>query len=367
MKLLENDITAILVSNYNVSIGYVGSVTDINIDVLNEGILETHPITVNKVSRASEIKTWITGTIYAKNSFRIADNRVYVCLYSPGTNSIIEPSGNLQSNTILDDNYVWRYMCEVQEVYHADYVLPDLDIPEIVRKGCISGVSIVDKTENQISEFSNFYLDTSLVSGSGVTFVVENDQSNFTVSDVLIQNGGSGYKREDFILITDTQHLQADTAVINLTVNLDGTLSIPSYTNGQNYDYVDIKIIGDGSGAEVTYNVIGGVITGLNLSDVGTGYTWAKAIVVNSENYIIGIPDIEPLNGYNADLLRHIGPNKYIIETEVLSKQEINYYGIHRKETDPEKYVYFDNIYFIEEFVPMEEETVKLKLILGMS
>jgi hypothetical protein len=100
-----------------------------------------------------------------------------------------------------------------------------------------------------------------------------------------------------------------------------------SFTNGQNYTYLDIIIIGDGSGSVATFNTVAGVLTSVNISE-GTNYTWAKAIVVNSEKYIVSRLTIEPLNGYNCDLSTHVGPNKYIIEAEFNNvSSEINFYG----------------------------------------
>jgi hypothetical protein len=45
--------------------------------------------------------------------------------------------------------------------------------------------------------------------------------------------------------------------------------------------------------------------------------------------------------------------------------QEINYYGIHRKRTLNNKFIFFDNIYFIDEFVPEADEEVTVRLLLG--
>ncbi len=366
MNLLENDITKILVDNYSVSVGHVASITDVTIDILNEGILETNPININKIHHCANIKTWQEGIIYLKNTFWIHNNRVYVCLYSPGTESIYGPTGNTKFNIILDDNHVWRYVCEIKNYISGDYVVPELNIEESIKKGCIGSVNIIDKTENQITSFANFYIQTNTLSGTGLDVVVENNQSNFTISDVLVQHGGNGYKHEDVVVITDIQHLESDNAIIDVYVDSEGKVNLSSFTNGQNYEYLDVKIIGDGTGADVTFNVIAGVLSNFEISNPGQNYTWAQAVVINSENYIIGLPELEPLNGYNSDLFRHIGPNKYIIESNVSIKQEINFYGIHRSNIDPAKYVYFDNIYFIEEFLPMEDENVTLKLILGM-
>lgn len=364
MNLLENDLTDMFVSTYDVSIGYIDSSKDITIADMNNGIIGTNAITKDKIAHVSEVEDWSENNVLLKNKFYKNENRIYVCLYTPGTPSIIAPGGNLQSNIILDDNYVWRYIVDVQQVIDNKYIVPEVStFKEVIRKGTVSSINILYNSNNQITNYAGFFPDYSHTNGSGLNFVVENDQSTLLVSDVLVQNGGTGYSHGDIISITDTEQKQEDIAEVNVYIE-DGKVKLSSFTNGNNYNYMDIIIIGDGEGAQVTFSTIAGVLTNINING-GTGYTWAKAIVLNSEVYLIAELEIEPLNGYNSDLVRHLGPNKYIISSTFKTDKEINYYGIHRKNTNDDKYIFFDNIYVIDEFIPEPDEEVTVRLLLG--
>lgn len=364
MNLLENDLTDIFINSYDVSIGYIDSSKDITVADMNNGIVATNPITRDKIVHVAEVEDWKENEVLLKNRFYKNENRVYVCLYTPGTPSIIAPSGNIQSNIILDDNYVWRYIVDVQQEINNKYIVPELStFKEVVRTGSVSSIKILHNSGNQITNYAGFFPDYSHTNGSGLNFVVENDQSTLLVSDILVQNGGSGYSHGDIISITDTDHRKEDIAEVEVYVE-DGQVKLSSFTNGNNYNYMDIVIIGDGEGAQVTFSTIAGVLTNINING-GSGYTWAKAIVLNSEVYLIAELEIEPLNGYNSDLVRHLGPNKYIISSTFKVDKEINYYGIHRKKTADNKYIFFDNIYIIDEFIPEPDEEVTVRLLLG--
>lgn len=361
MNLLENDITQLLIDNYAVSVGHVG--TDINAKTINSGIIKTVGITANDVKHCSEIKDWVSGQVCVENNFYKADNKIYVCLYAPSNISFTQPTGNSLFNLILDDNYVWRYVADVYYIVYKDYILYKQNYTDIITKGAIQKITITHASNNVVGDFATFVHHPYYMSGTGLNFVVENDQVTLKPTDILVQNGGSGYDHEDVFVVTDTPQNIADVAQVNVYVE-NGQVKLESFTNGQNYNYIDIMIIGDGTGAEATYTLFAGVLTNVTIVG-GSGYTWAKAIVLNSEKYIVGDVIIEPLNGYNADLVRHIGANKYIISCRFDNVTDmINFYGIHRKTVD-NRYKYFDNFYIIDEFVPNTNEILNLKIALG--
>lgn len=363
MNLLENDITNILIQNYDISIGHTSSIADMDIHALNEGIVATNTLRANNITHCTIIPEWKESLIYSPNTFWRHQNKIYVLLYSPGSVSVFPPTGSIRSNMILDDNHVWKYICDVDYVASNDYVVPK-HITEIVKRGTVSSVNIIKNSNHKLETYTGFYAQNNYLSGQNIVFVVENDQNTFLISDILIQDGGGNYKKDDIFVLTDKNHKVEDAATINLYIE-NGSVKLADFTNGQNYEYLDILIIGDGEGAQATYTAVAGVLTNVSISNGGTGYTWAKAIILNSERYVIGNINIEPLNGYNSDLIRHIGPNKYIITTTFKLGKEINYYGIHRKKSADNKFVFFDNIYIIDEFVPESDEEVTVKLLLG--
>lgn len=364
MKLIENDISDIIANNYDISIGYVNP-EFFNIKSINEGIVKTYDISHADIKRCSLIKLYSANTKYQRSEFvRTTANKIYVCLYSPDNNSFSAPNGNQLDNIILEDNYVWRYICDITQVIKGDYVIPSIPSTERIYKGRVSSIDIILNSGHQITNYASFNTISTHLSGSGLDYVVENNQSTLVISDVLVQNGGSNYDDSDIIAITDTPMLPEHMATVDVFVQ-DGQVKLESFTNGQNYDHLEIFIIGDGTGSSANYSTLAGVLTNVTIVP-GTGYTWAKAVVVNSERYIIGNINTEPFNGYNADLLKYIGPDKYVITANITNvEDEINFYGIHRKNNNINKYVYFDNMFFNETFIPMPDETLSLVIVVG--
>ena len=363
MNLLENDIKNIIMQNYDVSIGHCNETSEIDVHQLNDGIVATQNIRANNITHCSIIPEWQENMIYMANTFWRYESSIYVLLYSPGTISIYPPSGKLKANTILDDNHVWKYVCDIDYIVKGDYVVPK-PTEEIVRRGTISSVDVIMNSNHPITTFKSFSLNPAFMHGRNVIFSVEQDQNTFLVSDILIQDGGTEYQDGDLFILTDSDQAAEDQAIVDVYVE-DGQVKLSAFTNGQNYSYIDIIIIGDGQNASVTFSSVAGVLTNVAMANMGSDYTWAKAIVLNSEKYVLGRVNVEPLNGYNSDLVRHIGPNKYIISMSFKTDQEINYYGIHRKRTLNNKFIFFDNIYFIDEFVPEADEEVTVRLLLG--
>lgn len=362
MNLLENDITQIIINNYDLSVGHVNT-NDLNIKSINDGIITTKAIRPDDIKYCSEIKDWVINSTYAENTFWKVDNKIYVCLYAPLTESFVQPVGNTLFNQLLDDNYVWRYVADVDYVVYNNYVQYKQNYVDVVKKGCIQNITITHKSDHLVSDFTALVLQSQYTKGQGATFTVENDQITQVATDILIQNGGSNYTFDDLFVITDKVQNPLEMATINIFVDA-GEVKLDSFTNGENYENIEIIILGDGVGATVNYSLFAGVLT--NVSVVGgSGYTWAKVVILNSDKYIIGNITLEPLNGFNADLKRHIGANKYVITSSFEGlKKEINFYGIHRKTPD-DRYKHMDNMYLIDEFMPEPNEIIKLKIVLG--
>ena len=365
MKLLEHNLLSTFTEKYDISIGYVNE-DELNIVSLNSGIIDTKSIAEYEIAHCCEVTEYSSNIVYSPNTFIRNDNKVYVCLFAPDNVSIYAPTGNVLYNQLMDDNYVWRYICEVKEIIHRDYITLESE-PEIIRRGAVQAVEILLSSGHSVTDFDEYALNPIYMSGTGIDFQVENSQINFTIECVLIQNGGTAYSYNDMFVITDKIHHATDLsayAEVNVYVE-DGEVKLDSFTNGYGYTDLEIMIIGDGTGAELNYSTFGGLLTTVTVAESGSGYTWAKAIVLNSDKYVIGQLYIEPLNGYNCDLSRHLGPNKYIISKDFTGiTSEINFYGIHEKVNDL-RYKFFDHMYLIESFLPLEEEKINIKLVVG--
>lgn len=361
MNLLENNVIDVIINNYDISIGHINGIPDVY--KINNGIIDTKAIDNSNITFCSLIPSWISGSLYKKNTFYINNNRIYVLLYSPGTISVAAPSGNSITNFITDDNHTWRYICDVDYMIDNKYTVIKKTNDEVIKKGCIQGIDIIKQSQYPVQSYSAFHSHTSHMKGSGLVFVVENNQNTFMPSDILIQHGGTNYTYNDYIVLTDKPHSINDYANINVYIE-NGQVKLDSFTNGQNYEYMDIIIIGDGIDSTATFTSVAGVLTNVSINP-GSNYTWAIAIVLNSDKYIIGQIFIEPLNGYSSDLNIHLGPDRYLISSDFKTDKEINFYTIHKKKYNPDKLIYIDDLYMIDEFVPNENETITVKLVVA--
>ena len=75
-------------------------------------------------------------------------------------------------------------------VIYNNYVIPDYS-DEIIKKGCISSVDIIKNSEHQYTSYASFNNNETILSGTGLSFVVENDQNTLIANEILIQNGGT--------------------------------------------------------------------------------------------------------------------------------------------------------------------------------
>ncbi len=169
--------------------------------------------------------------------------------------------------------------------------------------GSLGGTGVVNMTGGSMEATNGGDLRISENGGTGtvnlgggvlkVDRIVDNGALSF-----LYLNGGVMQPR-----ISTTQYLQGlDSAIVgpggaifdtngnNITVNQslaaptgDGVASIPVTFGGTAYAAQPIiKITGDGIGATAIANMSGGVITGITITNPGTGYTTASVAVVES-------------------------------------------------------------------------------------
>ena len=121
--------------------------------------------------------------------------------------------------------------------------------------------------------------------------VVPNDWATTTDSDIqIIRDGGN----------SDNNNNQIKTVYIE--------------NGGTNYSNATHSIIGDGTGGEVSITTTGGVITDIQVTQGGKGYTYG--IVDLSTNSGAGsklIPIIPPSKGHGSDIYKELGTDKVLL------------------------------------------------------
>ena len=192
-----------------------------------------------------------------------SDYRVYICIdngssgiSTNGTGSTVEPTFTDLEPTKLSDGYTWKYL----------YSISPSDIVKF------------DTTE-YITVPNNWNTSTD----SQISAVRENGDSNVNenqIKKVYIQNQGKGYSIGD-----------GDTA----------------------------KIVGDGTGGEVSLSVDGnGKITNATVISGGSGYTYGMINLGTDPNNLPStnaelIPIIPPSKGHGFDIYEELGADKVLI------------------------------------------------------
>jgi hypothetical protein len=126
--------------------------------------------------------------------------------------------------------------------------------------------------------------------GSGAT-AVANIQNGQIIS-VTIINPGAGYTSTPSILATDpgygsgANHISGGSGAAGyVTVGSNGISSVTVNSGGSGYTSVPIAtIVGDGTGAQLTAQISGGVVTGITVTNPGQGYTVALVQITGGNN-----------------------------------------------------------------------------------
>lgn len=354
LHLLENDIVQIIAKNYEVSVGYNLS-RDMKDYNLNANIRQTSKLLPNSIKNVISLPLLVENTLAEKGKFyRTINDEVFVCLFVPDNYVALIPRHNytekVYNNIIMDDNYIWRKVADVVEIVDGDLCIVKT-VDDSIRNGVVYHLEFDKEKTSEVRKGNT--VDVFLEHGNGLNIlpIFESD----VLTNISVQNGGSGYHDGDTAFISLDKH-NGETAQVNVYVE-NGQVKLENFTNGSGYEYIDIIIIGDGENANVTFNSMGGVLTNVEI-DGGSGYTWAKAFVVHTKNHIIATVRTEPLNGFNNEI-RH---NKYFVIAELTGiREEINFYGLHRKQKGFKDFV---KVNYIDEFRPEIDEILELKLVI---
>lgn len=109
--------------------------------------------------------------------------------------------------------------------------------------------------------------------------------AKLAVENLNVTAAGTGYTAQPSIVFSNPTSGAIDRAQGYVTMSLE-TITVTAggsgYTNGSPSASTVVTISGGGgSGATATANVVGGVVTGINITNAGTGYTSAPKITIN--------------------------------------------------------------------------------------
>lgn len=136
---------------------------------------------------------------------------------------------------------------------------------------------------------------------------------------------------------------------INTANAVDGRLDIIKIVsggqgylaNGNSASANIISVIGDGTGANLTAQVVNGVITKVNIINGGSGYTKAE-VVVNDVTKVVGTSEAEiaavigPQGGHGSDVAKELGATSLMVSAELYADES----GTIPTETSIDKFDY---------------------------
>ena len=272
--------------------------------------------------------TWNINTVLNeyphKQSHYLVDNRVYLCIQNNnGGLSTEKPTGDSLFHVKLNDGYVWRYLFTVHNDDMLDYIKV-YDGDRFSINGVIAKLSDNDFSSVTFTKKPEYHIYTN--NGGGCEIAIGYELGKIT--DAYISNGGNTYNGNDIVLFTDNHSGTGANIVLD---TLDGVVSITSFEIGGNFTDVNIFVIGDGQGAEITSTVVDGSLTEPILVSGGTGYTYAKAIITGSKNSIIKNVIMESVNGFGYSQVDDLPCELLISKTvKVKNDTDINYVLVHK-------------------------------------
>lgn len=298
-------------------------------------------ITNSDVSIMFERKDWQTNTIFEmyRNDIDVSNTyvcvntgsniEVFKCLYNNSNNvSTVQPDLTLTSEDEeffeLSDGYVWKYLFSVPGADVSKFgSLTHLPFQENsnVSGNAINGsltTILVNSGGSRYNSYSNGFFQQSAVNGNTLLYAIDSSASGNTDfyknSAIKITDGtGSGQQR------TITEYIVSGT---QKRVLIDQEFDpLPDLTS--KYEITPRVIItGDGKNAlaRAIVNTTSNSIYSVEISNTGSGYSWADAtviantgvvvdntaIIANSASLTVIIP---PKGGHGSDQSFEVGAN----------------------------------------------------------
>ena len=266
---------------------------------------------------------------------------VYKCIYNnEDSESTAKPTGTSTSSITTEDGYIWKYMFTVgasdQQRFLSTSHIPVRKVvnagePAFDVNGALDSVTVTTGGSGYAAAPS------VVVSGDGVGASATAVLTSGVVTSVTVSNAGSGYSFANISFSsgaaaatanlggteTDTTHQAVENAAVNGTVDRVVMLDI-----GLDYiqDDVTCVITGDGEGAEGNVQVSEdglGKITSVEITNVGSGYSFADISFVNNVGSGAGATArvvLSPYFGHGANSQKELFATAVCISTNLTNE-----------------------------------------------
>lgn len=289
-------------------------------------------ITVSDVSYVIDNRPWTSGETYDSYSSDSSpesskvhvvtdDRKVYKCIFNNGVNSTSKPTSTSNSTFTTADGYVWKYMFTVSELNVSKFGSDDYTPVEVNTSiqaaaigGTIDAVIVVDSGNNWVAHDSG-------------TITEKLSNTQFKISSAAVTT--NGYYEGSGFYVSSGSGFGFYSSVSTYVSNSSGNFVMVS-TAANTVDFGSTYVIsprvivdGDGSGV-VAYSVVNSTsatVSSINVTNVGSGYTWANVRLVAAGSYsnsdYVVTPVVSPYRGHGYDPVTELGCDTVVVSVQL--------------------------------------------------
>ena len=292
---------------------------------------------------------WTSGTVYNKYSSEFDGEQtrfyamigstfsVYLCLdNNSSVASNDPPTGSSPDTIVTSDGYKWKFLYTIplslREKFLSNGYMPVSNSlsNRFYSNGSIDSVTITNQGSGYTQETTTIVLNP----GDGSEAVLTPVISGGKLVEVIITNPGLGYVNP--VVTVESTRSAATGAQIYLnlskgdlgtaqavieTLAVPGTIESLNLVNaGTSYSTdTTLTITGDGTGATAVIVITAGFITGVSITNAGTGYTWATVTPTNVGTGTGGsiTANVSPAFGYGRDAIRQLGARRLMFYSSI--------------------------------------------------
>lgn len=301
-------------------------------------------------------ETWVSGRIFSKFDpstpsnlygsslppvYTTVDNGVRINIYkcidnNGGAESTDEPHGEQLGYFMTSDGYIWKFMGSVETIDEVAFSTTDFypvqtkysndgseqwQVQEQAKMGSVSTFGDFEV----VGPFSSTPVVSVVGDGLGATAGVEFNNPETGVYDltrVFCASPGEGYTGETYAIVKNSTDSAGAGAAITLEVE-NGQVSVVDFVGGSGYtNGAVVVIIGDGEGASASVTLSSGIVSVVDITDPGEGYTWAKAFVIPGTSGAVSRALMAPVSGHGKDLVAELGVKTAIFSLQVSESLE---------------------------------------------
>lgn len=286
---------------------------------------------------------WTSGTVYTEYSdastslyedqfyVMTTDYNVYKCMFNnSGAASTVRPTGTSTSIISTSDGYKWKYMFTVSAADTLKFVTSGyIPVKTLTADDGSTQWDIQQAAVNNAIEIIdvNFggsgyaYRANTIASVTNSSVVVLDSSSSavddlYTGSSLYISSGLGAGQLANVTSYVGSSKTATITPAFTITPNSSSSFHIGP----------KVVITGDGTGAKAYANVTSGVVTHVNMINVGTGYSKANVRVIDSNGTNANASArLSPPGGHGSDPVDELGGFNVMLNVRIEGTEGNNF------------------------------------------